>query len=140
MTELNPADLAPEDMFVVVDDSAGVSGTKRITARSLALVTKKYIALLTQSGENAPTADEISNGINTVPTLQRTDTGVYTITAAQKFPIGKTRIFPIDASGFSAIITHTDASTITVQTFDGDGLPADDLLSGHLFEVSAYLS
>ena len=43
MTELNPADLAPEDMFVVVDDSAGVSGTKN-NGSVTALVTKKYIA------------------------------------------------------------------------------------------------
>ena len=47
--------------------------------------------------------------------------GVYTITAAQKFFDRKDQNLPIDASGFSAIITHTDASTITVQTFDGDG-------------------
>lgn len=52
--------------------------------------TKYYIALLTQSGTDAPTAVIIRNTLSGTPTLARTNTGAYTITLTGEFLEEKT--------------------------------------------------
>lgn len=99
---------------------------------------RQYIALVTAAGSDSPTASVRVNGLRSTPVFARTSTGVYTVTASGVFTLGRTRIFPLDTTGFTAIITHTDVNTITIETFDTNGNPVDGVLSNHIFEVTVF--
>ena len=84
---------------------------------------KRYIAVLSQTGASAPTATILENTLGVTPTLARTSTGIYTITAADKFTANKTWIaepqikIAVNGNEAQANLYRTDASTLELKVW-----------------------
>lgn len=94
---------------------------------------KSYVALLTQTGTNAPTAIELENTIGNI-VWARTSAGTYTATLTGAFNSGKTfvRINPSSVGG-AAIALRGGDNFISVTTAS-----TDSLLSLNPFEIRVY--
>jgi hypothetical protein len=107
---------------------------------------KVYTALLTQTGISAPTANILENTLGGVPVLGYVSTGIYTITLANAFKIGKTAIptsgININENLFIIQINSVTESTITIQgRVPFGGGVADDILTGTpmcMIEIRVY--
>lgn len=98
---------APEDILCIVDvsdTSESAEGTSKAVAYSDVVGYKEYVALLTQTGTDAPTAEVLSNTLGFTPVFARVSQGVYTMSQEDGFPIGKT-FFIINSS-----MTETDGT------------------------------
>jgi len=86
--------------------------------------------------DSAPVPTVFRNSLGT-PIFERIEEGVNTATLAGVFTEGDV-FFPNDYIVFDggfATLERTDDDTITISTFDGDGLPADDLLLNTPIEI-----
>jgi hypothetical protein len=94
---------------------------------------KSYVALLTQTGTNAPVAIELENTIGNI-VWARTSVGSYTATLTGAFISSKTfvRINPSQVGG-AAIALRGGDNFITITTASTDGL-----LSLNPFEIRVY--
>jgi len=93
-----------------------------------------YDAVLAQAGTAAPTATIHENTLGATPTLARSNTGIYTLTATGKFTLAKTMIQVSVDSGATAVLArveHTSANVITISTYTEAGVAAD--LVGNVF-------
>lgn len=104
-----------------------------------------YVALLTQTGSNAPVATVLENTIGTI-TWSRNSDGSYTATRTGAFTANKTmaQLGYLDdqlASGIVSVvqpITSTDGITISTGQVGGSGI--DGLLYKTFFEIRVYNS
>ena len=99
ITDLTALSVPPAsgDLFPVVDvsdttDSADGT-TKSIAASVIGLDVKKYVAILTQTSTNAPTATVLENTLGGTPVWSYTDVGDYLMTLSSAFPTSKTVVF-----------------------------------------------
>jgi hypothetical protein len=104
---------------------------------------KKYVALLTQTGTNAPTATVLENTLGVVPTFEYAGIGDYRILATGLFIQSKTwyNITNTGPNGFGGqLVTmeylSTDRLTINSGTTDGNG--ANDYLVNCPIEIRVY--
>jgi hypothetical protein len=101
---------------------------------------KVYTALLTQSGENAPTAIVLENTLGEVPTYTYADVGSYLCQSSGIFDPAKT--FILIGSGndadtlFNAGIS--DGSNIRLLSTDLDGTGLNGQFDGIAFEIRIY--
>ena len=127
--------------LVLVSDSSKKNATKSATVDQLsAFITSynSYVALLTQSGTDAPVATVLSNNLTGTFTWARTDVGIYTLTAsAATFTADKTIVF-LNAGSAQSLITgeRTSDTVLTIQTISG-GL-ADGAITNGAFEIRIY--
>lgn len=99
---------------------------------------KSYVALLTQSGTNAPTENILSNNLNFIPSYTYSSDGQYVING-DNFPVGKTAII---LSGIinPGTISKTILSTtqILLFTYDVIGSSVNGLLEDSFIEIRIY--
>jgi len=91
---------------------------------------KKYRALITQSGSNAPSATALRNDLSAAPTWARAGEGSYTCTKTGEFTQNKTfcRVVVVAyGSGNEAQsdIKWTSANVLTLSVRDYAGTPVD---------------
>lgn len=81
---------------------------------------KKYVALLTQSGTDAPVATVLENTLSGTPVWSYSDVGEYVLTLAGEFTANKTFIMvnPLDGISEEGLkATRDGVDSITLQTF-----------------------
>lgn len=91
----------------------------------------RYLAMLTQTGENAPTATVLVNELGGDVTFAREDAGIYFVTSVDNlFTSGKT-VFTA-YNGFDKTIKTQYSTPGEMQIFctDDGGVEADNLLDG----------
>jgi hypothetical protein len=102
---------------------------------------KKYIALLTQSSTQDPSANVLANSIGTL-TAARTGTGVYTLTSADAvFTENQTtiKIASTESCVVSAVRTSDTVVTIKTELIDGSGVAvADAKLNDNVIEIEVF--
>jgi hypothetical protein len=109
---------------------------------------KVYIALLTQSGTNAPTAIVLKNTLDEVPQYSYDSTGYYYINTSEKFTENKTAIYfgpngGTNSLGVSAVAVWEDSSNISLQTGNYQSDPStittvNGLLTNNTLEIRVY--
>lgn len=92
---------------------------------------KKYVALLSQSGTDAPIAIVLENTLETTPTWSYINTGQYRITATGKFTLEKTAITisQVDSDAGKRMVYQNDVDTIDVYSYDSLGAANNDSLN-----------
>jgi len=116
---LESTTLADNDQFLIIQASSGQS--KRIKAKNNTTY-KKYVALLTQIGNAAPSI--VSNGTGANTPLEntlggtivwaRTGAGAYTGTLVGAFTADKTFLFPSQSQTNDTFVTMSRASADVV--------------------------
>ena len=103
---------------------------------------KKYVALLTQTGTNAPVATVLENTLSGTPVWTRLTTGTYRMSLANEFTVGKTMGFihnyssnPGVSYGFLSIGINADF--INIKT-NQDGVGTDAIFLGCCIEIRVY--
>lgn len=108
---------------------------------------KKYVAILSQTGTNAPVATVLEDTIGIVGgDYSYVGVGEYSITKTGAFPLGKVAYFHNGAQtdlGYSFTIIHIDVNTISIRTSDSNWVGfANDVLgalpSFGLIEIRVY--
>jgi hypothetical protein len=135
-----------DNSTVIAKDLTAMATALSTIPTSPALPYKVYTALLTQTGISAPTANILENTLGGVPVLGYVSTGIYTITLAKAFKIGKTAIptsgININENLFIIQINSVTESTITIQgRVPFGGGVADDILTGTpmcMIEIRVY--
>lgn len=99
-----------------------------------------YVALLEQTGTNAPVATELENSLGTV-TFSYSGNGVYEAITSGLFTDMKTFVLTSQgdigsATFFSAF--RRDNNTVRIETYDQSGTAADDLLIRSHIEIRVY--
>ena len=132
------------DGLLKTKDSSGVVETLATTEGIADTEPKVYVALLSQSGTDAPVATVLKNTLGGVPVWSYNSTGDYTATLAGAFTANKTAVFIV-----SKITIITDpvagilmAESITVNTvninsygYDAGLVFADGLVAQIKIEV-----
>lgn len=89
---------ASGDLIPIVDVSdttqAASGTTKKIAASVLGLDVKRYVALLTQSGTDAPVATVLENSLGGTVVWAYVSAGIYTATLASAYAANKTIVSP----------------------------------------------
>jgi hypothetical protein len=110
---------------------------------------KKYVALLTQTSTNAPTAIILENTVGDI-VWTRSDAGVYVGTLAGAFGTDNTFIIKAGLPGVvvsdlsgnttTALVSHSvgGADTVYLSTFENGEVPADDWLYKYPIEIRVY--
>lgn len=100
------------------------------------LGTKRYVALLSQSGTDAPNATILVNTLGVVPVWSYDDVGQYIITAEGKFTLLKTavKVSQTDTDGGKRMVYQHDEDSITLFSYDSLGAQND----GELSDGNAY--
>ncbi|MEK6614621.1 MAG: hypothetical protein AABZ32_00690 [Bacteroidota bacterium] len=139
------ATLHPDDEFLILDseDANAATKNKRVKVKN-AMPCKKYVALLTQIGTNAPTAIVLENTIGNI-VWARAGTGQYTATLTGAFTINKTYAV-IYNNDFSAVNVNNLKVNLVVAGADGlnlytvfSGALADGRLSNNPIEIRVYM-
>ena len=114
-------------------NAAGIPSTKNFTVQSvvdrtpaISLGYTSYVALVSQTGTNAPIPTVLHNNLEAALTWTRQSNGNYTITAASSlFTANKTVLFLNAGHGYQASLPiyweRTSNTTITLNSFsDGE--------------------
>jgi len=135
---------------VSVTNSSGITVTESNVTYNNGIKTlnnvsyKKYVALLSQTGSNAPTANVLETTMSSGITTSYDSTGVYKLISNGEFTIGKTIILstPTRSDAFIAIV-QSSASELYINTKDITSdtpfIPnANDLLDNTTIEIRVY--
>lgn len=103
-----------------------------------------YVALLTQSGTDAPVATVMENTLGGTVVWTRDNEGQYRGTLTNAFPLGKTVVFPksftmaaVGGAWFAtAEVSHNSVSDFTLSWITTDGYTDD--LPGICMEIRVY--
>ena len=98
----------------------------------------KYVALLTQSGTDAPVATVLENTLGGTVVWTRNDAGDYSCTLTGAFTEDKTAITNNLTAGFATYFFWNDADTIRVNTTDNLGNFIDGALVSNTVEIRVY--
>lgn len=102
---------------------------------------QRYVALLSQSGTNAPTAIVLENTLGGTITFAYVTVGIYTATLTGAFTASKTAILVSEFGRAAVKITRTDANSLGIRT---DGLSAgawasaDSSITDTFVEIRVY--
>ncbi len=97
----------------------------------------KYVALLTQTGTDAPVATVLENTLGGTVVWTRDDVGTYLGTLAGVFIENKTFAI-IGSSGGQNGVFRVATDVVIVATLDNSGVATDELLSGTGIEIRVY--
>ena len=117
---------------VITTGGTAISASIGTTTISAAAATSaSYVALLTQSGTNAPTPVVLANGLSVAPVWTRLAMGTYRATATGVFTANKTFVQCDVVAGivggeFKADGVRTSANTVDVYVRD----PGGNLIDG----------
>jgi hypothetical protein len=125
---------------IAQDDGGGTFSSKYVTGEQL-FGYKKYTALLSQTGTNAPTATVLENSLGGTVVWTRNTDGEYYGTLLNAFPINKTFIminaFSNNTSDSAAALWNT-VSQVAVLTCDTSFTRVDNILSLTSIEIRVY--
>lgn len=98
-----------------------------------------YVAKLSQSGTDAPTATVFRNDLDGTVVWARASAGTYTATLAGAF-LASTYVSVTPGLESAHTASRTSENVITVTTCEPHGShgPADDLLEGTFIEIRVY--
>lgn len=99
---------------------------------------KNYIALLYQTGTNAPTAYVLENTLSGLITWTRSNTGDYDGTLTSEFTEFKTAIFCNNTGQGEILIGRKNNNAVRLQTFNSAGTASDDKLIYTTIEIRVY--
>lgn len=109
---------------------------------SVGLPYKSYVALISQSGTDTPTAIVINNELTGTPTFSRLGSGQYYINLTGAFSSNKTVSFPSKVCISSGSNYDISANPFTVNSFSletlANGVNADDILQDYPIEIRVY--
>lgn len=107
---------------------------------------KRYVALLSQSGTDAPVATVLENTLGETLAWARTLGGRYTLTAASPiFTASKLVLRPV--KGFAVLVPGADFAGVNISVLTTtvlqletyfEGSPTDDVLDGFAIEITVY--
>ena len=128
---------------IAQDDGGGNFSSKYVTGEEL-FGYKKYVALISQTGTNAPTATVLENSLGGTPTFSYITIGNYDLTLTSAFPASKTWVVggsaDISAGGgdFATLdIKRSTDNIIKLRTYD-NFTPANDMLVNTSIEIRVY--
>lgn len=103
---------------------------------------KRYIALVTQSGSNNPTAIVLRNTLSDAPTWARSAEGIYTVTLTGEFTANKTfsraKVVALKTGNeFQGDLDRTSANVLTLKVYDFGGSLVDGFAATVEIEVYA---
>lgn len=98
----------------------------------------KYVALLSQTGTDAPVATVLENTLGGTVVWARVDVGVYQGTLAGAFTENKTTALNNAAGGGLIFLYRSDSDTIQIDATDIAGNFDDGILSGNTIEIRVY--
>lgn len=100
----------------------------------------KYVALLSQSGTDDPTAIVLENTLGGTVVWTREDVGFYVGTLAGAFVEDKTALFIVNTRGLDTgiFITRGNSNAVEIQTGDSDGTSRDSYLDVTTVEIRVY--
>jgi len=103
---------------------------------------KKYVALLTQTGTNAPVATVLENTLGLVPSYSYLDVGTYLITATGKFTVNKTTTsigsdIAISDTRYRVMTAYSDTDTMVLTSFN-EATGTNGVLLNTLIEIRVY--
>lgn len=133
-----------DDEKLVLKNDAGVIETIATVEGLAAAEPKVYLALLTQSGTEAPEATVLKNTLGGTVVWSFNDVGRYIGTLASAFTFEKTSIFIANpdknAAGSTGIssVSISSVNTITVLTFDSYFIANNSLLFGTPISIEVY--
>ena len=128
-----------DDFWVYFQSEDGLTDYK--VAKSSLFTHKKYRALLTQSGTNAPTAVVLENTLGGSPVLSYSGGGIYVLTLSGAFLTDKVFLSyeARKSSGVSWIVAYRSSdNTIAIQSYDSAGNLTDGIMSSLSFEINVY--
>ena len=103
---------------------------------------KEYVALLTQTGTNAPVATVLKNTLGGIPIWTYSGVGDYVCTLTGVFTTGKTAISCQSTGGAQygvPLISSLTLSNFTLSTFDLYAADfGDDVLTKALIKIEVY--
>jgi hypothetical protein len=121
-------------------DSANNNETKNFSVQEVSDFVKPYkvyVALLTQSGTNPPTAIVLENTLGAI-TFAYDGTGYYYINSSSLFTSNKTGIlFGNTNAGYVKIYSNT-TSQLVIEVFDNSGIYTDYGLLNTIIEIRVY--
>jgi hypothetical protein len=112
---------------------SGYSGYSGISGYSGSVMYKVYVAIIAQSGTNAPTATVLENTLGEVPTYSRTGAGNYVITSPSSlFALNKTTLTISNSIGgnLNPVLSRVSTSAISLQSRTTSGVGVDDAFVG----------
>lgn len=132
-----------QNSAVTCDDSGNLTGVGTINS------VKRYVALLTQSGTDAPVATVLENSLGGTVVWTRNDVGDYIATLAAAFPEAKTtfvignRMAGYDSFPTCVIAPFASANTLEIFTINADvaggtAARSDSMLSDTPITVMVY--
>ena len=131
-----------------IKDSAGevttITTVEGLEEVAEATEPKVYVALLTQTGTDAPVATVLKNTLGGVPVWSYNDVGSYRITTAGLFTVNKTvGIISLNYTGNSdwggAYIAGLTVNQFDIHTHDQDTITfSNDVLERTLIEIRVY--
>lgn len=103
----------------------------------------KYVALLSQSGTDAPVATVLENTLGGTVVWTRNDAGDYTGTLVGAFPVGKTFCASPSLSWTvgdisSGNLSREDDNTLRLFTVESDGSTTADVFTACAIEIRVY--
>lgn len=112
-------------------------GSVQITAANVSrCLYKRYVALLSQSGTDAPVATVLENTLGGTVVWTRNDVGDYTGTLAGAFTVGKTFVVVAPINGFINI--NKDLDSILIQIIEQTLVLSDEYLNLTAIEIRVY--
>jgi len=96
----------------------------------------KYVALMTQSGTDAPTVAVLEN--TTGQNFTWTYAGVGQYSASGAFTVAKSAFFTGGPSGAAHLYGTYTTTAINVNTYDVNGAAANDIMSNATIELRLY--
>lgn len=140
ISDLDPA-AALDGTELIEGEQSG--GSVQMTAANVARsIYKRYVALLSQTGTDAPTATVLENTLGGTVVWSYIDVGVYLATLAGVFVENKTHcVAGNNTSGFLLFGKSGDipgADSILLQTTDGNGTATNAFLYQTAVEIRVY--
>lgn len=132
-----------EDELFEISEYQGTPGeylSKKVK-RSYILGYKSYIATLTQSGTNAPTANLLENSIGGTPVWSRDSAGNYRLTLTGLFTANKVVILMSQENDVKNNAIRLSDNVVQITSSDttgGSEVPSDGLLSNTTIEIRVY--
>lgn len=125
----------------ISDTTEKASGKTKRVSRKNYLGYTEYVALLTQSGTNAPTAVDIKNDTGATATLARVTTGVYSLTfSSAVLTESKTICLSEPTSNtYRTVCNRASTTAARVLCINSSGSLADSLLSSAPVIVRIYV-
>ena len=122
------------DGLLKTKDSSGVVETLATTEGLTATEPKVYIALLTQSGTDAPVATVLKNTLGGTVVFTRDEAGTYLATLAGVFTLNKTAVYFTSTALLTAFsVSLGDVNVLALRTSE-----ADDQMFNTTLKIEVY--